>query len=54
MAVGTFLPEIELWNLDSEQAEPMAVLGSLGDGKNLQAREDSHSAAVLSMSLNPI
>jgi hypothetical protein len=28
MIVGTFLPEIELWNLDSENCEPDAVLGS--------------------------
>lgn len=27
--VGTFLPEIEIWNLDSEGVEPTAVLGSL-------------------------
>ena len=26
--VGTFLPEIEIWNLDSEDCEPTAVLGS--------------------------
>jgi periodic tryptophan protein 1 len=27
--VGNFLPEIEIWNLDSENVEPTAVLGSL-------------------------
>ena len=27
--VGTFLPEIEIWNLDSENCEPTAILGSL-------------------------
>lgn len=27
--VGTFLPEIEIWNLDSEHVEPVALLGSL-------------------------
>lgn len=27
--VGTFLPEIEIWNLDSESCEPTAVLGCL-------------------------
>ena len=26
---GTFLPEIEIWNLDSENCEPTAILGSL-------------------------
>lgn len=27
--VGTFLPEIEIWNLDSESCEPTAILGSV-------------------------
>ena len=29
MVVGTFLPEIEIWNLDSENCEPITVLGDL-------------------------
>jgi len=29
IAVGTFLPEIEIWNLDSEDCDPIAVLGSV-------------------------
>jgi len=29
IAVGTFLPEIEIWNLDSESCDPIAVLGSI-------------------------
>ena len=29
MVVGTFLPEIEIWNLDSENCEPIQVLGDL-------------------------
>jgi periodic tryptophan protein 1 len=29
MAVGTFLPEIEIWNLDSESCDPVAVLGDV-------------------------
>ena len=29
IVVGTFLPEIEIWNLDSENVEPAAILGSL-------------------------
>ena len=29
MAVGTFLPEIEIWNLDSESCDPVSVLGSI-------------------------
>ena len=28
MIVGTFSPEIEIWNLDSENCEPVFVLGS--------------------------
>jgi len=28
MIVGTFMPEIEIWNLDSESCEPTAILGS--------------------------
>lgn len=31
MIVGTFLPEIEIWNLDSENCEPVAVLGEYQD-----------------------
>ena len=29
IAVSTFLPEIEIWNLDSEAGDPVAVLGSI-------------------------
>lgn len=29
IVVGTFLPEIEIWNLDSENCEPICVLGDL-------------------------
>ena len=29
IAVSTFLPEIEIWNLDSEAGDPIAVLGSV-------------------------
>ena len=29
IAVGTFLPEIEIWNLDTESCDPVAVLGSI-------------------------
>lgn len=29
IAVGTFLPEIEIWNLDSESCDPVGVLGSI-------------------------
>jgi hypothetical protein len=34
IAVGTFLPEIELWNLDSEDCAPVAVLGSVEASEN--------------------
>jgi periodic tryptophan protein 1 len=29
MIVGTFLPEIEIWNLDSENCEPSHILGNV-------------------------
>jgi len=29
IAVGTFLPEIEIWNLDSSSTDPVAILGSV-------------------------
>jgi len=32
--VGTFLPEIEIWNLDAESVEPTAILGSLEKSEN--------------------
>ncbi len=34
MIVGTFTPEIEIWNLDSENCEPVAVLGSFNEAEN--------------------
>ena len=34
MIVGTFLPEIEIWNLDSENCEPICVLGDLEESEN--------------------
>lgn len=34
MIVGTFLPEIEIWNLDSENCEPICVLGDLETSEN--------------------
>lgn len=30
IAVGTFLPEIEIWNLDSESCDPVCILGDMG------------------------
>lgn len=64
MIVGTFLPEIEIWNLDSENVEPVAILGSLEKSeahkeskiKQFNSSEDigSHTEAVMCLSLNPI
>ena len=69
IAVGTFLPEIELWNLDSEDCAPVAVLGSVEASekarKNMvtkfkkrkpaaSAHSDStHTDAIMALSLNP-
>ena len=39
MIVGTFLPEIEIWNLDSESCEPTAVLGSLQKSEQANAKK---------------
>lgn len=33
MIVGTFSPEIEVWNLDSENCEPVFVLGSFDESE---------------------
>ena len=61
--VGTFLPEIEIWNLDSENCEPLAALGSAGQDEemkqNSQGKQEfvdtgSHTDAIMSLSLNPI
>ena len=69
IAVSTFLPEIEIWNLDSEAGDPIAILGSIekseeaknqAQGKiskkqqpNLVFSEVTHTDAVLSISVNP-
>ena len=64
MIVGTFCPEIEIWNLDSENCEPVAVLGEYHDPtkvkqfkkkKTLQPAKkvESHTDAIMSLSLNP-
>lgn len=63
--VGTFLPEIEIWNLDSENCEPAAILGSLEKSEDMKAnkkvlksnsQEDigTHTEAVMCLSLNPL
>jgi len=62
VAVGTFLPEIEIWNLDILDAiEPDLVLGNAKEAKKplknlkkkLKPSADSHSDSVMSLSLNP-
>ena len=67
MIVGTFLPEIEIWNLDSENCDPYAVLGSVNDSQAAQEApvkkfnknasvpfsETTHTDAIMSLSLNP-
>lgn len=66
--MGTFLPEIEIWNLDSEDCHPLAALGSVEESENAKkavvnkfnkkkpARafsENTHTDAIMSLSLNP-
>lgn len=64
--MGTFLPEIEIWNLDSENCEPVAILGSLEKSEDVKSGKikvqkyntpddiGSHTEAVMCLSLNPI
>ncbi len=67
MIVGTFSPEIEIWNLDSENCEPVFVLGCFDESekrkkvvKNFKKQsqvneaipENTHTDAVMSLSLN--
>lgn len=65
IVVGTFLPLIEIWNLDSENCEPIATLGQLPGGGKLKKsskktlkvanpeESETHTDAVMSISLNP-
>ena len=66
VVVGTFLPMIEIWNLDSENCEPVATLGNLPGGSKLKKvsgkktlkmpnpeEQESHTDAVMSINLNP-
>lgn len=67
MIVGTFSPEIEIWNLDSENCEPVFVLGSYDESQKKRSAvknskkqqnnpetipENTHTDAVMSLSLN--
>ena len=64
MIVGTFLPEIEIWNLDSENCEPAAILGSLERSEQSKSAGiqkynkggdlGTHTEAVMCLSLNKI
>ena len=61
MIVGTFLPEIEIWNLDSENCEPTAVLGCLKKSEEQKRNQSkvfedigTHTDAIMCLSLNPI
>jgi len=49
MVVGTFLPEIEIWNLDTEDCDPVAILGSL----DLSEQAKSTSVAKKYKKQNP-
>jgi hypothetical protein len=44
MIVGTFSPEIEIWNLDSENCEPVAVLGSFDESDKTNQSKSSRRA----------
>eukprot|EP01034_Spumella_vulgaris_P024537 gene24537-30895_t len=58
MAVGTFAPAIEIWNLDVlDPLEPSATLGGVDETKKQKKnkpvyKEGSHEAAVMSLSWN--
>ena len=73
VVVGTFLPQIEIWDLNKEDCEPVFTLGGIsedegkskkkkkqliqkfnkGDPASQQALANSHSDAVMSLSINP-
>lgn len=53
VAIGTFHPEIEIWNTDVLDAlEPEAVLGGLVAGKRRTLKPGSHRQAVMGLSWN--
>ena len=41
MVVGSFLPEIEIYNLDSDQCDPVAVLGSVDLSEQAKSKKVS-------------
>ena len=62
MIVGTFLPEIEIWNLDSENCEPSHILGNVKKSEEWKSKtggkgfEDigTHTDAIMCLSLNQV
>jgi len=62
VAVGTFEPYIEIWDLDTvDSPVPIAVLGGplneedfFSDTKNVELKENSHKDAVLSLAWNKV
>ena len=53
MAVGTFRPEIEIWNTDVvDVIEPECVLGGLTSNKKRTLKPGSHRQAVMGLSWN--
>jgi periodic tryptophan protein 1 len=67
VVVGTFLPQIEIWDLNREDCEPLYTLGGLDEQQKKKKKkslklgkpdapensETSHTDAVMSLSLNP-
>jgi len=43
MIVGTFLPEIEVWDLNKEDCEPLFVLGGLPEGAGGKSKKKKKS-----------
>ena len=53
VAVGTFRPEIEIWNTDViDVMEPECVLGGLVGGRKRALKAGSHRQAVMGLSWN--
>lgn len=67
--VGTFLPQIEVWDLNREDTEPVFTLGGIDESegkkkkkkmvnqfskdKSKEILSDTHTDAVMTLSLNP-
>lgn len=46
MVVGTFLPEIEVWDLNTEDCEPVFTLGGLGEGQEGQSKKKKKKTLI--------